>query len=204
MNKQPVIVISRQYGSGGSEIGRRLAEQLGVPYYDKDFVDKAVERRGLSPDFLQEREQKFINSLLFSLATGGYHHTEDGKTMADQVFIAESDAIRQIAQQGTCVIVGRCADYILRDVCPVFSVFVHADLPIRMKRAVACCGVEERRAEKTVREQDRSRARHYQYYTDRSWGDPDNYHLCVNSGRFGIPASVDVIRQAWELVQGRN
>ena len=140
MNKQPVIVISRQYGSGGSEIGRKLAEQLGVPYYDKDFVDKAVERRGLAPDFLQEREQKFINSLLFSLATGGYHHTEDGKTMADQVFIAESDAIRQIAQQGTCVIVGRCADYILRDVCPVFSVFVHAQpgLPCALHHRLMC------------------------------------------------------------------
>ncbi len=199
MREGQIIVISRQYGSGGSEIGQRLAEQLGVPYYDKNFVDTAVKNSGLSTDFLEEEEQKFISSLLFNLATGGYRHNSD-KAVADQVYIAESNAIKEVAQQGSCVIVGRCADHILKDDFDVFSVFVHAPLKMRVERAVEQCGVAERRAEATVRERDRARARHYEYYTDKDWGDCDNYHLTVNSGRFGIEKSVELIKQALDLV----
>lgn len=199
MKEGQVIVISREYGSGGSEIGRLLAEQLGVPYYDKDFVDTAVKDSGLSTDFLEEEEQKFISSLLFNLATGGYRHSGD-KAMADQVFIAESNALKTVARQGPCVIVGRCADHILKDEFDVFSVFIHAPLKVRVERAVAQCGVAQRRAEATVRERDRARARHYEYYTDKDWGDCNNYHLTVNSGRFGIEKSVELIKQALDLV----
>ncbi len=199
MKEGQIIVISRQYGSGGSEIGRRLAEQLGIPYYDKNFVDTAVKNSGLSTDFLEEEEQKFISSLLFNLATGGYRHNSD-KAVADQVFIAESNALKEVAQQGSCVIVGRCADHILKEGFDVFSVFVHAPIKARVERAVGQCGVAERRAEATVRERDRARARHYEYYTDKDWGDCDNYHLTVNSGYFGIEKSVDLIKQALEFV----
>jgi cytidylate kinase len=194
-----IIVISREYGSGGSEIGMLLAQQLGIPYYDKNFVDTAVKNSGLSTDFLEEEEQKFISSLLFNLATGGYRHSGD-KAMADQVYIAESNAIKEVAQQGSCVIVGRCADHILKDDYDVFSVFVNADLAWRVKRAVENCGVAPRRAEQTVRDKDRSRARHYEYYTDKDWGDNNNYHLCINSGRFGIEKSVELIKKALELI----
>ena len=199
MKEGQVIVISREYGSGGSEIGRRLAEQLGVPYYDKDFVDTAVKDSGLSTDFLEEEEQKFISSLLFNLATGGYRHGGD-KAMADQVFIAESNALKTVARQGSCVIVGRCADHILKDEFDVFSVFVHAPLKVRVERAVEQCGVAQRRAEATVRERDRARARHYEYYTDKDWGDCNNYHLTVNSAHFGIDGSVELVKQALDLV----
>ncbi len=198
MKEGRIIVISREYGSGGSAIGRKLAEQLGIPYYDKDFLNKAVEDSGLSPDFLEEEEQKFINSLLFSLATGGYRHNND-KAMADQVFIAQSNAIREVAQQGSCVIVGRCADYVLKDGFDVFSVFVTGDLPDRVRWAVEVCGADSRRAEQFVKNKDRSRARHYEYYTDRDWGVPGNYHLTVNSSRFGHDGCVELIRQAVEI-----
>lgn len=194
-----IIVISREYGSGGSEIGKLLAEQLGIPYYDKNFVDSAVKSSGLSTDFLEEEEQKFISSLLFNLATGGYHRAGN-KDAADQVYIAESNALREIAQQGSCVIVGRCADQILADEFDVFSVFVHADLALRVKRVVERDGVASRRAEQTVRDRDRRRARHYEYYTDKDWGDNKNYHMSINSGRFGIEKSVQLIKQALELV----
>jgi cytidylate kinase len=194
-----IIVISREYGSGGSEIGKMLAQQLGIPYYDKNFVDTVVKNSGLSTDFLEEEEQKFISSLLFNLATGGYRHSGD-KAMADQVFIAESNALKEVAQQGSCVIVGRCADHILKDDFDVFSVFVHADLATRTKRAVECCGVAPRRAEQTVREKDRSRARHYEYYTDKDWGDCNNYHMTVNSGLFGFEKSVELIKTALDLI----
>lgn len=196
--KTRVIVISREHGSGGSEIGKKLAARLNIPYYDKAFVDKAVEDSGLSTDFMQEEEQKFISSLLFSLATGGYHHYGD-KSMADQVFIAESDAIREVARQGDCVIVGRCADYILRGECEVFSVFVHAPLNYRVKRIARADGGDSRRVEQAVREKDRARARHYEYYTDCVWGDRNNYHLSINSERFGTDGAVDLILKALEL-----
>ncbi len=199
MKEGKIIVISREYGSGGSEIGQMLARQLGIPYYDKNFVDTAVKSSGLSTDFLEEEEQKFISSLLFSLATGGYRHNND-KVTADQVFIAESNAIKEVAMQGSCVIVGRCADYILKDEFDVFSVFVHADLPWRVKHAVENCGVSARRAEQTVRDRDRARARHYEYYTDRDWGNGSNYHMTLNSSRFGIENAVELIKTALDLV----
>ena len=200
--KNRIITLSREYGSAGSEIGRRLAESLGIPCYDKDYVLKTVENSGLSTEFLEQEENRFISSLLFSLATGGYRHSTD-KAMADQVFIAESNALREVARQGACVIVGRCADYVLKNDYDVFSVFVYADSSVRVRRAIEEYGEEARRAEIAVREKDRSRARHYEYYTGRTWGEPDNYHLCVNSGRLGIDRTVTLIRQALELMDNR-
>lgn len=197
MENNRVIVISREYGSAGSRIGRLLAEQLGIPYYDKGFVDEAVKNSGLSDEFVEREEQKFISSLLFNLATGGYRHANN-KDMSDQVYIAESNAIKQVAQQGPCVIVGRCADYILRDECEVFSVFIHADTAWRVKRCVEEYGYDVKRAEQLVREKDRKRARHYEYYTDCTWGDRKNYHMSVNSSLFGIEKSVELIRYAYE------
>lgn len=196
MGKNRVIVISREYASAGSEIGRKLAEQLGMPYYDKSFVGEAVRDSGLTEEFIEREDQKFISSLLFNLATGGYRHANN-TDMSDQVYIAESNAIRQIAAQGPCVIVGRCADYILRDECDVFSVFIHADLNWRVKRCLEY-GHDMRRIEQSIREKDRKRARHYEYYTDNTWGDPKNYHISVNSGLFGVEKAVELIRYAYE------
>ncbi len=198
--KKKIIVISRECGSGGSHIARLLATRLGVPYYDKAFVDKAVKDSGLTPDFMEEEEQKFISSLLFSLSTGGYRHN-DNKTMADQVFIAETNALKQVAQKGSCVIVGRCADYVLQDEFDVFSVFIHADLSWRAQRGIREYGLEPRRAEQSIRDKDRRRARHYEYYTDRTWGDRNNYHLSLNSALFTQEQAVEVILRALEALE---
>lgn len=203
MKNHRIIAISREYGSAGSEIGRRLADVCGIPCYDKDYILKTVENGGLSTSFLEEEENRFISSLLFSLATGGYRHSSD-KAMADQVFVAESNALREVARQGPCVIVGRCADYVLKNDYDVFSVFIYADLAIRARRASEEYGEEARRAEIITREKDRSRARHYEYYTGRTWGETSNYHLCVNSGRLGIDRSVQLIRQALELMESEE
>ncbi len=198
--KQRIIVISRECGSGGSHIARLLAERLGVPYYDKNFVDKTVEASGLSTSFMEEEEQKFISSLLFSLATGGYHHN-DNKAVADQVFIAETNALKEMAQQGSCVIVGRCADYVLQDEFDVFSVFIHADLSWRAQRGIREYGLESRRAEQAIRDKDRRRARHYEYYTDRTWGDRNNYHLSINAARFTQEQAVELILRALQVTE---
>lgn len=195
-----VIVISREYASGGSEIGRRLAAKLGIPFYDRKFVDAAVKDSGLAQDFVQQEERKFISSLLFNLSTGGYHYAND-RSVSDQIHIAECNALKKVAAQGDCVIVGRCADYILRDQAEIFSVFVHADMATRVKRCVEEYGMEGRRIEQTIREKDRTRARHYEYYTDRTWGDRNNYHLSLNAGRLGVDRSVELICQALDLVK---
>ena len=200
MGKSRVIVISREYASAGSEIGKKLAAELGIPFYDKRFVDEAVKNSGLSEEFVKHEEQKFISSLLFNLSTGGYHYAND-KSVSDQVHIAESNAIKKVAAQGPCVIVGRCADCILQDEAELFSVFIHADMEVRAKRCVELYGVDARRVEQYVREKDRTRARHYEYYTDRVWGDCKNYHLSLNSGRFGVDKSVQLILQALKLTE---
>ncbi|MBQ8684451.1 MAG: cytidylate kinase-like family protein [Clostridia bacterium] len=197
MENNRIIVISREYGSAGSLIGRLLAEQLGIPYYDKNFINEAVKNSGLSVDFMEREDQKFISSLLFNLATGGYRHANN-KDMSDQVYIAESNAIKQVAQQGPCVIVGRCADYILRDEHELFSVFIHADFGWRVKRCIEQYGSDAKRIEQQIREKDRKRARHYEYYTDCVWGDRKNYHMSINSSLFGIEKSVELIRYAYE------
>lgn len=203
MKNNRIITISREYGSAGSEIGRLLAEELGIPCYDKDYILKSVEDSGLSTDFLDEEENRFISSLLFSLATGGYRHSTD-KAVADQVFVAESNALREVARQGPCVILGRCADYVLKNDYDVFSVFIHAGAEVRARRVAEEYGEKARRAEIIMRERDRARARHYEYYTGRTWGEPDNYHLCVNSGRMGIKRSVHLIRQALYLMESEE
>ena len=203
MKKDRIIVISREYGSAGSRIGQLLAEELGIPYYDRNYVDKVVENSGLSADFMDEEEHKFISSLLFNLATGGYRRASD-ETVGDQVFISMSNAIKEVAQQGPCVIVGRCADFVLRNDYDLFTVFIHADMSVRCRRGVEEYGIDERRVEQIIKDKDRSRARHYEYYTDRTWGDRNNYHLSVNSGRFGIAKSVEVIRKALETLDEEN
>lgn len=195
MSKNRVIVISREYASAGSEVGKILAAELGVPFYDKKLVGEQVKDAGLTEEFLKREDEKFINSLLFSLSTGTYHHAND-KTMSDQVFIAESNAIKKLAAQGPCVIVGRCADYVLRDDADLFTVYFHADMDRRIQRCQEIAHLSARRAEQYVREKDRARARYYEYYTDRIWGDSKNYHLSLDLGRFGIEGAVRLILQA--------
>ncbi len=193
-----VIVISREYASAGSEIGRRLAAELGIPFYDRRFVDEQVKNSGLSSEFVQQEERKFISSLLFNLSTGGYHYAND-RSVSDQIHVAETTAIKQVAAQSSCVIVGRCADYILRDEADVLSVFVYADMAARVKRCVEEYGKEERRIEQFIRDKDRTRARHYEYYTGRTWGERKNYHLCLNSGALGVDQSVQLLLKTFAL-----
>ena len=198
-----IIVISREYASGGSEIGRRLAAELGIPFYDRRFVDEHVKNSGLTDEFVEQEERKFISSLLFNLSTGGYHYAND-RSVSDQIHLAEMNAIKSVAAQGPCVIVGRCADDVLEHDYEIFSVFIHADLAVRTARCVEEYGKDPRRIEQYIKDKDRTRARHYEYYTDRTWGDRSNYHLSVNAGRLGIDGAVDVIRRAYEATETKR
>lgn len=187
-----IITISREFGSGGREIGEKVAKKLGINYYDKAIIDKAAQSCGLSPEFIEKEEQTFSNSILFNLATSGGQFGVGGTSLVDRIYVSESKAIKEFAEQGPCVIVGRCADYVLRD-SNCFNVFVYADESFKSKRIVSDYGFEQKQAMKLIKTRDKTRARHYNYYCDRLWGDRKNYHLMVNSSAFGVDKAVDLI-----------
>ena len=199
-----VITIGRQFGSGGRKVGRLLAEKLDIPYYDKELLAEAAKDSGICQEIFENHDEKPTRSLLFSLVTGVQMHGDPGSMYMDRplnhrIFLAQFDAIRRIASEGPCVIVGRCADYVLRDKPNAVSVFVKADICQRVERAVSLYGVDPARAEETVRKADKQRASYYNYYATATWGDVNNYDLCVDTGKLGIDGTVELIEQYLRL-----
>ena len=199
-----VITISRQFGSGGRKVGKLLAEKLDIPYYDKELLAEAAKDSGICQEIFENHDEKPTRSLLFSLVTGMQMHGDPGSMYMDmplnhKIFLAQFDAIRRIASEGPCVIVGRCADYVLRDKPNAVSVFVKADIRQRVERAVSLYGVDPARAEETVRKADKQRASYYNYYATATWGDVNNYDLCVDTGKLGIEGTVELIEQYLRL-----
>ena len=199
-----VITIGRQFGSGGRKVGKLLAEKLDIPYYDKELLAEAAKDSGICQEIFENHDEKPTRSLLFSLVTGMQMHGDPGSMYMDmplnhKIFLAQFDAIRRIASEGPCVIVGRCADYVLRDKPNAVSVFVKADIRQRVERAVSLYGVDPARAEETVRKADKQRASYYNYYATATWGDVNNYDLCVDTGKLGIEGTVELIEQYLRL-----
>lgn len=189
------ITIGRQFGSGGREIGKKVAEALGVPYYDKELLAVAAKESGLSHQFLQEYDEKPNNSFLYSLVMGqssliGGHH---GPTVEQMAANAQRDAVLAVAKKGSCVIVGRCADYILRDEPGLLRVFISADHDARVERICRRDGVSEKEAEEKIKKMDKTRSSHYSFQTDKKWGAVESYDLCINSSKRGIDAAVKLI-----------
>ena len=204
MAKKCIITIGRQFGSGGRYVGRLLAEKLGVPFYDKELLSEAAKQSGICEEILEDHDEKPTRSLLFSLVTGMQHHMGTGSFYMDmplnhRIFLAQFDAIRKLAEEGSCVIVGRCADYVLREDPDAVSVFVKADMPSKVARAVKYYGVEEDKAEERIRKADKQRASYYNYYATATWGDVDNYDLVVDTGVLGVEGAVELIAKFLEL-----
>lgn len=194
-----VITIGRQYASGGRHVGEKLAERLGIPYYDKSILAEAARESGICEELFEKHDEKPTRSLLFSMMTGSSQMIGDtgtfmGMPLNHQIFLAQFEAIRHVAAQGPCVIVGRCADYVLRDQPNAISVFVKADLASRVVRAIER-GADSTKAEEIVRKQDKQRASYYNYYATDTWGDVNNYDLCVDTGKLGIDGTVDLLEQ---------
>ncbi len=200
-----VITISRQYGSGGRQIGQQLAKELGIPFYDKEIIELAAKESGLAADFIRGQEQQLTQSLLFSIVTNFTSNSgafnPNMLSLSDQVYLAEAKAIKSLADKGSCVIVGRCADWVLEKDYDTLRVFVCAPLETRCKRAVAEYGDKEEGIQKTVQNTDKQRARYCQHYCDKSWEDADNYDLCLNSGTIGIDQCVNIIKSAYQELQ---
>ena len=200
--KKCIITISRQYGSGGRQIGRKLSDELAIPFYDKEVIDLAAKESGLAVDFIRGQEQQLTQSLLFSIVTN-FTTASSGAfnpnmlSLSDQVYLAEAKAIRDLADKGPCVIVGRCADYILREKADCLKVFIHADLAFRAHRIVEVYGEREQSPEERLRDKDKRRAAYHRFYTNMKWGHAQNYHLTLDSGVIGIDKCVDIIAQLY-------
>ena len=195
MSNKNIITISREFGSGGRLIGRRLAEKLDVPYYDKGLLDRIAEESGFSREMMEDAEKKAKNSFLYSLmsAMGTGETGPESMSLNERFFLAQFDTIREIAEEGSCVIVGRCADYILRGMPEATNVFIYAEEADKIKRAVEEYGVPEDSVKKMMKDTDKARANYYAYHTGQKWGEPVNYHLSMDSGYIEIEDIVDII-----------
>ncbi|MDO4485485.1 MAG: cytidylate kinase-like family protein [Bacillota bacterium] len=190
-----IITISREFGSGGRLIGKRLAEKLEIPYYDKELLDRIAEESGFSKEMLAEAEKKAKNGFLYSLASamGTGEAGPESLSLNERFFLAQFDTIRKIAEEGSCVIVGRCADYILRGMPEATNVFIYAEEADKIKRAVQEYGVPEDSVRKLMKDTDKARANYYAYHTGRKWGEHVNYNLSIDSGYIEIEDIVDLI-----------
>ncbi|MDY6324004.1 MAG: cytidylate kinase-like family protein [Catonella sp.] len=199
-----VITISRQYASGGREIGEKLAKAYGIPFYDRLLISRAAKESGFAEDAFDNAEMKATNSLLYSIAMGmnAYGSPDIGYTqmsLDDRIYIAQSEVIRKVADEGPCVIVGRCADYILRQRTDVVNIFIWASTPFRIDRAISY-GVESEKVEDVLNRMDKRRANYYNYHASEKWGRVTNYHLSIQSDYKGIDKSVEVIEKFLETV----
>ena len=186
----PVITISREYGSGGRAIGERLAKELGIPFYDKELIFMAAKESGLSEEYIKKTEQMKSTSFLYGLYMGAQQ-----LPMNDQIFLVQSKIIRQVASEGPCVIVGRCADYVLRERKDLLHVFIHAPLSFRAERAQQVYEKQANNMEEFVRKKDKKRASFYNYFSQNKWGDARHYHLAISSV-YGVDFAVEVLKHA--------
>ena len=203
--KNLIITISRQYGSGGRQIGQQLAKELNIPFYDKEIIDLAAKESGLAADFIRGQEQQLTQSLLFSIVTNftsnGGAFNPNMLSLSDQVYLAEAKAIRSLADKGSCVMVGRCADWVLEKDYDVLRVFVCAPIETRCQRAVEEYGDKAENIQQAVQSIAKQRARYCQHYCDKAWEDAENYDLCLNSGTISLAQCVAIIKDAWQELQ---
>lgn len=193
-----VITIGRQFGSGGRELGRRLADLFQIPYYDKELIAEASKESGLDPECFEKADEQAPSTLMHALATslmmgGGAMRSQGNALAGENIFKFQSDVIHEVARMGSCVIVGRCADYILRDHPRSLNIFLTADDPDRVARICGRTGCTEAEARQTMAHGDARRADYYNYYSMRTWGAAATYDLCANTSVLGIEATAELI-----------
>ena len=181
-NRRNVIVIGRQYGSGGHDIGKMLADRLGYEFYDQEIIKMIAGTTGMTSEFIQKKEETMTNSLLYDLVNQMYQYgDEKDEAPKDKIFAAESKVIMELADKGKCVIIGRCSDYLLRNDNRVLKVFFTAPIESRIKRVMERLGVDYGDAQRKIRKVDKQRADNYRYYTGRIWGTAANFDITINT-----------------------
>ena len=201
-----IITISREFGSGGREIGEKLAEHFGIKCYDKELLSRAAKDSGFCEEIFENHDEKPTNSFLYSLVMDTY--SVSGYSAAPfldmplnhKVFLAQFETIKKIAEKESCVIVGRCADYALSDNPDCINVFIHADLDVRIKNVSRNLNITENKARDIINKTDKQRASYYNYYTSKKWGDSKSYNLSLDAGKLGTDNCVEMILKFRELM----
>lgn len=199
-----IITISREFGSGGRYIGQCVAKRLGMAFYDRELITQVAQKSGLDMHFVEETgEYATTDSLLYGLAMSSIsplhsNYSESSVSLENKVHIFQAKVIQEAAEKGPCVIVGRCADYILRSRDDCLHVLIHADVQHKRQRAIQYLGIDEKHVDKKMRQIDKARANHYTQYTGKTWGNNKNYHISLNSGFFGLEKSIEIICDAFK------
>ena len=197
-----VITVGRQYGSGGREIGTALANRLGIAYYDDLLLKKAAEESGLCEELFHsfdERPKSFLYSIALDPYSFSMSHITSKGSIEQQVYLATYDTIKKLADQGPCVLIGRCADYALKDRTDVINLFITAPLPNRIKRVAMRNGISEDEAKDRIRKKDKDRAAYYNFYSAKEWGDAKSYDLCIDSSLLGIEGTVELLEDVFKM-----
>lgn len=190
-----IITISRQFGSGGRTIGKELAARLGIPCYDQELIGKIAKESGFAESYVEERGEQALRGGFMASVFGDrdfYGHSNQ-----DDLWNAQQKVILKLAQESSCVIVGRCADYILRGKADCLNVFIHADSNKRAERIVKQYGERDTAPQKRLQEKDKRRAAYYEFYTDNKWGAMENYHIALDSGALGIEKCVEILKDLY-------
>lgn len=204
MSNNLIITIGRQYGSAGRQIGQQLAADLGIKCYDKEILAVAAKESGLCQELFETHDEKPTNSFLYSLVMDTYSmgYTSSGfvdMPINHKVFLAQFDAIKKLAEQESCVIVGRCADYALEEFPNAVSVFIHARLEARIRRIKRLYELSDDKAKDVILKTDKKRASYYNYYSSKKWGDAKSYNLSIDSSLVGVDGAVEMIKQFVEI-----
>jgi cytidylate kinase len=192
--KNRIITISREFGSGGRTIGKKVAEKLGIPCYDSELIHQIAVESGFDEKYIQEAGEQSPSRFLSS----AFSHRSFGPTNEDYLWEVQFKIISDLAEKGPCVIVGRCADYILREKADCLRIFIHADMDFRARRIVEVYGEKEASPYQRLKDKDKRRAAYHRFYTEMKWGHAQNYDLTLNSGTLGIDTCVDLISQLYE------
>ena len=192
-----IITISREVGSGGRIVGEQLAERLGIPFYDKVLIDMVAEESGFHPDFVQTNSKTLSRNQIYDISTRGYYMGPQlfgiTRSFSDELYISQTKVIEKIAEEGSCVIVGRCADYILKDKEDCLKVFLSADVEVRKNRVIVDYNIDASEALSTIKKGDKERSRYYNFYTEQKWGDINNTNISLDTGYFSLDECVDIL-----------
>ena len=204
-----IIAIGRQYGSGGREIGEKLATALGIKCYDKEILERAAEESGMCKELFENHDEKPTNSFLYSLVMDPYSSGYSSTAYSDipinhKIFLAQFNAIKKVAAEGSCVIVGRCADYALEDNKDCISVFIHADMEHKIRRIAQKFHLSDAKAKELIVKTDKKRTSYYNYYSNKKWGEADSYNLSIDSSICGIDGTVELIKKFVILKEERK
>lgn len=204
-----IITIGRQFGSGGREIGKDLAEKLGIPYYDKELISRAAKESGFCKEMIETNDERPTNSFMYNLVMDTYSFGYNASSFMDmpishKIFLAQFDTIKKIASEEPCVIVGRCADYALSEYKNCMHLFIYGDEDTKVKRIMKKYDLTQQKAKDMINKKDKQRQSYYNYYSSKKWGHADSYDLCINSSMLGVDGTVKLIIQAVEDFENKQ